>query len=923
MAQARVLTHSLSAGEISAATLSRVDQEKAKLWAETQENLFPFTIGKAMMRPGTTYLASAKTHANRVREIAFVKSISVQAGIELSSGLLRVHVNDALVAIESVTSTVTNGDFSSGTGWTLATSGDSVANINSTVSGALWMAVPNRGGISSCTRSVSTSSSGTRHTLKIVVTRGPVTFRCGSTSGDDDYIEETTLDTGTHYLSFTPTGSYHPFLSTRREPGVIVDSIEVASAGTLEFTAPWTESELREIQFAQSADVMYLTHTNWQSRKIERRGDSSWSLVLFKFEDGPFTTERTSPVRLTPGATRGNTTLTADSAFFKPAHVGALFRLTHDQFSATFGLGAQNTYTDAWRVTGIDDDTADISDRAFEYVTTGTWVGTITMQKSLDGPEAGFNDSPYDEAVTGDTDFTTNQTIAMDGFEAESNVIAWHRLGFKAGEYTSGSVQIAVTYPGHSGSGVCRVTAYNSSTSVNIEVLEDFKNTTITEDWLEGEFSDRRGWPSAVTFHDGRLIFDRDDKFRASESDNFTAFNLETEGDAASIQRNVATSGAVFNCNALVSLSRLIILTDGAEVPARSDAFDAPLTATNIAMKEADNVGSARRSPAKIGKRGFFIARSGVKIHRLVYNFEQQDYDSDDVTELHEDLGEDHDGFEELAVQRHPQPYLWAPMGDGECAILLTSPKHQVDGWIRFVTDGDVESVAIYPSTTEDRVYLWVARTINGSTVRYREKLCLRSEARGSATTKLADCGTFSAGPVSSVTAAQLAGETGLVAWGTNSSSVSGFIGTLSADGSTGSLSADGSGVIALGATYTNVFVGLPYRGRYKSAKLAYGSEGGTALMAQKIISQVGLLMMDVHRDAIRVGPSFDKLTKYIIKSDTLIALTDALAVKSTHDAILQPAGASWSPDARVCVQVNAGHPATIGGVAMAIKTNT
>jgi hypothetical protein len=419
-------------------------------------------------------------------------------------------------------------------------------------------------------------------------------------------------------------------------------------------------------------------------------------------------------------------------------------------------------------------------------------------------------------------------------------------------------------------------------------------------------------------------VFIREDKFRASESDNFVGFNLETEGDSASIQRDVATSGGSFNANALLSMTRLMILTDGAEVPARSDAYDTPLTASNIAMKEADNVGSARRSPAKIGKRGFFIARSGVKIYRLVYNFEQQDYDSDDITELHEDLGEDHDGFEELAIQRHPQPYLWAPMGDGECAILLTSPKHQVDGWIRFVTDGEVESVAVYPATTEDRVYLWVARTINGSTVRYREKLCLRSEARGRATTKLADCGTFSAGPVSSVTAAQLAGETGLVAWGTNSSTgVSGFIGTLSADGSTGSLSADGSGVISLGATYTNVFVGLPYRGRYKSAKLAYGAQGGTALMAQKIISEVGLLLMDVHRDAIRVGPSFDKLTKYIIKSDTGIALTDALAVKETHDQILQPAAGSWSPDSRVCFQVNAGHPATAGGIAMAVKTNS
>lgn len=925
MARARPLVHSLCHGEVSVSALARVDQEKAKLWAEVQENLFPFTIGKAMMRQGTTYLGNAATHANRTREIPFVKSLTAQAGIEMSDGLLRIWVDDELVTRASVTSTVTNGDFSSSTGWTLSTSGDSVANINSTVSGALWMAVPNRGGVSSCTRSVTTSSAGTQHALRIVVTRGPVTFRCGSTSGGDDYIEETTLDTGTHSLAFTPTGTYHVFFSTRREPGVIVDSIQVESAGVVTFTAPWTTAQLLEIQFTQSADIMYLCHLDWQPRKIERRqSGASWSLVLYKFEDGPFTTTRTAKVRIKPAATRGNTTLTADAAFFRPEHVGALFRLTHDGFNATFGLGGENVFTDPWRVSGIfmEGQANGTDDRGFDYSTTGTWTATVTMQRSIDDPESGYHDYVYDDSVGFDTNFTTNQSIAHNGFDDDNNLIAWTRLGIKSGDYTSGSIQISVQYDGYTGSGVGRVTAYNSPTSVDVEVLSDFKNVSYTDDWLEGEFSDRRGWPSAVTFHDGRLMFDREDKFRASESDDFTAFNLETEGDSASIQRSVATSGAVFNVNAMISLSRLVLLTDGAEVPVRSDAFDAPLTASNVALKEADNVGSARRSPVKIGKRGYYIARSGVKVYRLVYDFEQQDYTADDVTELHEDLGEDHDGFEELAIQRHPQPYVWAPMGDGECAILLTSPKHQIDAWIRFITDGDVESVAVYPGTTEDRVYLWVARTINGSTVRYREKLCLRSEALGSAITKLADCGTFAAGPVSSVTAAQLANETGLVAWGTNSTTgVSGFIGTLSADGSTGSLSADGSGIISLGGTYTNVFVGLPYRGRYKSAKLAYGGQGGTAVLTPKRVSQIGLLLADVHRDALRVGPSFEKLTKFVIKSDALDALADSEAVKSVHDSATQPLGSTWNTDSRMCMQVNAGHPATISGIVLDIES--
>jgi hypothetical protein len=172
------------------------------------------------------------------------------------------------------------------------------------------------------------------------------------------------------------------------------------------------------------------------------------------------------------------------------------------------------------------------------------------------------------------------------------------------------------------------------------------------------------------------------------------------------------------------------------------------------------------------------------------------------------------------------------------------------------------------------------------------------------------------------VTAAHLANETGLVGWGTNASTgVSGFIGTLAADGASGSLSADGSGVIALGASYTNVFVGLPYRGRYKSAELAYGAQGGTALLAEKIVPEVGLLLADVHRDAIKVGASFDKLTAYKISADSGIALTAATAVKAHHRGKAQPAGGQWSTDARLCMQVNAGHPATVSGIVLDMKT--
>jgi hypothetical protein len=913
MAQVRPLIHSFNAGEISKATLARVDQEKAKLWAETQENLLPFAIGKASMRPGFTYLGASASNA-QARGLEFVKSVEATACLELTNLLLRVWVDDALVTRPSVTSTVTNGDFSSSAGWTLTTSGGATADINSTVSGALWMAVPYRGGQASCTRSVTTSSTGTQHALRIVVTRGPVTFRCGSTSGADDYISETELDTGEHSLAFTPTGDYHPFFSSRREPGVIVDSVTVESAGVMTISAPWTTAQLYAIQYDQSGDVVFLAHTSWQPRKIERRGDASWSLTKYEFVDGPFTSTRTSPTRLKTAAGRGNTTMTSENEFFKATHVGALFRLTHDRTDATWGIGNSDVFTDAIRVAGIG------TDNDFTYTTTSsTFNGTLSLQRSYDDRLTGF--------ITTTTVGTTTALNGVTNFAPAStfdNVIHYYRIGILSGDYTSGVATIGFIYKGDGGAGVCRVTSTSTTTNtVNIEVLEDFSSSgNYVSDWQEGEFSDRRGWPSAVAFHDGRLVWQREDKFRASESDNFEAFNLDTEGDSGSIQRDIATSGSVHQTNWLLSLSRLVVGTDGAEVPVRSDAFDTPLTPTNCAFKNASTVGSGPYSPERVDKQGFYIARSGNSIYRLRYNFEQQDYDSDDVTELHEDLGEDHEGFFEIAAQRHPQPWLWFPMGDGQAALLLHDPKQQLQGWVRIVTDGEIESIYVLPAATEDRVYAFVKRTINGSTVRYHEKLCLQSEARGASTTKLADAGVFTSSSSTAITATHLAGETGLVGWGTSTGGISGFIGTLASNGQTGSLSCSTGGAIDLGAAYTNTFVGLPYVGKYKSAKLAYGAQGGTAVLQNKIIPQVGLLLADVHKDAIKVGKDFDSLEQFQIRSDSGAVLSSSQYVVSSYDKPLQPAGGSWNTDSRVCVQVNAGHPATPLGLAMTVATN-
>src|SRR5688572_32191184 len=87
--------HAFNVGEVSEAALARTDQENLRLAAEVQENLLPYTVGKAIARPGTKYLGQTPSD-NQARLLPFVFAVSDVALLELTASTLRVWVNDTL-----------------------------------------------------------------------------------------------------------------------------------------------------------------------------------------------------------------------------------------------------------------------------------------------------------------------------------------------------------------------------------------------------------------------------------------------------------------------------------------------------------------------------------------------------------------------------------------------------------------------------------------------------------------------------------------------------------------------------------------------------------------------------------------------------------------------------------------------------------
>ena len=70
-----------------------------------------------------------------------------------------------------------------------------------------------------------------------------------------------------------------------------------------QITTSYTTAQLFELKFAQSADVLYITHPSHEVSKLSRTGHTSWTLSEVDFaETGPYMDANTTATTLTPAS---------------------------------------------------------------------------------------------------------------------------------------------------------------------------------------------------------------------------------------------------------------------------------------------------------------------------------------------------------------------------------------------------------------------------------------------------------------------------------------------------------------------------------------------------------------------------------------------------------------------------------------------
>lgn len=132
---------------------------------------------------------------------------------------------------------------------------------------------------------------------------------------------------------------------TDKHLAIYADAVQVAQMET-----PWTEAQLRQINWTQTADTLLVVHPEVAPRKLTRTSHSSWTMTPWSFHQGdgkdsdkpdkgviyqPFHKFGADEVTLQPSATSGTVTLTASADLFVTDHVGTRFRLQQKEVEIT------------------------------------------------------------------------------------------------------------------------------------------------------------------------------------------------------------------------------------------------------------------------------------------------------------------------------------------------------------------------------------------------------------------------------------------------------------------------------------------------------------------------------------------------------------------------------------------------------------
>jgi hypothetical protein len=470
---------------------------------------------------------------------------------------------------------------------------------------------------------------------------------------------------------------------------------------TIEVVSPYLQTELFDLQYTQSADVMTIAHPSHPPMEFERFSDIDWRLVVQA--RAPTVSPPTSVTIVLAGDTGSG-----------GAPVGSIGTIV-----AGIGLPAPQGTPKQWeyQVTAVSPEgreslPASSPSGVNQYMTSETpntvkWeyseatyaggttyakgalvqynVPPVKMYRSLQDGNIGHTPSSS-PTWWEEVDVTTELYASFNVYRARNGIFGY--IGSRK-----------ATYPG-------------TQTFKDDDIVPIYTDTPPT--W-EDPFDAADKYPSVVAYFQQRLCFaatnTRPETIWMSRSGDYHNFGTSSPPkDDDRIEFTVA-AGKVQRIMHLIPLRNLIALTEAGEwlVVGGADEIVTPAT---TGLRAQGFRGASRVPPVLIGESAIFVQRKGSVVRDLNYSLEQDAFVGQDLSVMSSHLFDGHT-IVDWAYAQVPFSVIWAVRDDGVLLGFTYMREQQVWAWHRHTTDGLVKSVCVVSEGGEDVLYMLVQRNIS------------------------------------------------------------------------------------------------------------------------------------------------------------------------------------------------------------------
>ncbi len=232
-------------------------------------------------------------------------------------------------------------------------------------------------------------------------------------------------------------------------------------------------------------------------------------------------------------------------------------------------------------------------------------------------------------------------------------------------------------------------------------------------------------YPGVCAFFEQRLVLGRSNHkpttFWGSETGAYNSFIRHTPIlDSDSYEFTLA-SGEMNEIHWIVPLNEMLLGTSGGEWKAGGGG--GAITPSNINARIQSWYGCAPLPPLVAGRTVLFAGRAGKTLRSFSYSLEADGYTGADLTAYASHLFAGRH-IVSLCHQREPAGLVWVVLSDGALLSCTFAPEEDVVAWSRHETAGRFETCgSIADADGTDQAYFCVAREVGGTTKRFIEML--------------------------------------------------------------------------------------------------------------------------------------------------------------------------------------------------------